>query len=444
MNEREILRPEGRTSRLKRNFSSGLILNLSAMALSYVQVPISISYLGKEGYGVWVLLTSIIHWLVFFDGGLGNGLKNKLSNSIASNDWKRSREYVSTTFFSLLSLAVIVFILWILTIQILGSRWLESLTGYEGGDLSFVITIIAIYTLTGFVLNVFNQVYYSYQRTYIVNLLRVTSQGLLLFGILLAPLLKTSSLIVYANVYGASLVIPSVVVFVLFSLKNRIVIPRLKYFRKHLVKDLLTLGMKFFLLQVSSLIMFTSDKIVIGIIMGSEAVADYQLVHKLFDAILTLHSSVLLAPLWPAYTEAYKRNDSVWIKNTLKKSVVILVPVLCFIILLVFSFPFVTSLWLGNSLMVSESLVLLMGFYAFTRAWTGTFINFINGTGLVNLQVILSLIIAIINVPLSFALGYLMGLPGVILATLLSLLLLAVPLPVQTSRIIREMSAAKE
>ncbi|PNE17898.1 hypothetical protein V511_14845 [Mesotoga sp. Brook.08.YT.4.2.5.1] len=440
MNEKEILRPEGRTSRLKRNFSLGLILNLSAMVLSYVQVPISISYLGKEGYGIWVLLTSVIHWLIFFDGGLGNGLKNRLSNSIASNDWKRSREYVSTTFFSLLSLALVVFTLWILTILILGSGWLGTLTGYRGGDLSFVSTIIAVYTLAGFVLNVFNQVYYSYQRTYIVNLVRVISQGLLLLGILLAPLLKTSGLMIYANVYGASLVIPSLLVFLLFSVKNRIVIPRLKYFRKHLVKDLLTLGMKFFLLQVSSMIMFTSDKLVIGIIMGADAVADYQLVHKLFDAILILHSSVLLAPLWPAYAEAYKRNDSVWIKNTLKKSVVILVPILGFIILLVFSFPFITTLWLGSPLLVSESLVLLMGLYAFTRAWTGTFINFINGTGLVNLQVILSLVIAIINVPLSFVLGYLMGLPGVIFATLLSLFLLAVPLPVQTGKIIREMS----
>ena len=81
-----------------------------SMIMSLVLVPLTLSYLTQYEYGVWLTLTSILVWLDFFDIGLTNGLRNKLAESIAKEDWDRGRAYVSTTFF-ILSLIVFLIII---------------------------------------------------------------------------------------------------------------------------------------------------------------------------------------------------------------------------------------------------------------------------------------------------------------------------------------------
>ena len=61
-------------------------------------VPIVLAYIHKEQYGIWLTLSSIIGWFSFFDIGLGHGLRNKLSESLAENDLVKAKTYVSTTY----------------------------------------------------------------------------------------------------------------------------------------------------------------------------------------------------------------------------------------------------------------------------------------------------------------------------------------------------------
>jgi len=205
MNSDVILDPKNRSKRLIRNSSWGFILNLVAMFLGYLQVPIALNYLGKENYGIWVLLVSVMQWLVFFFFCLGNGLKNKLSESLAKNDRKRSQEYISTTFYSLLALVALILATWLGLLFVFGIGWLKALIRYEGDDFFIVLIITTFYTLMGFLFNVFNQVYHAFQKTYIVNLIRVGFQMLFIVGTLAASLIRPASLLIYSNVYGISL-----------------------------------------------------------------------------------------------------------------------------------------------------------------------------------------------------------------------------------------------
>jgi len=61
-------------------------------------VPVAINYLGKVEYGIWLTLASILSWLINLDFGIGNGLRNKLAESLALNDLKLARIYVSTSY----------------------------------------------------------------------------------------------------------------------------------------------------------------------------------------------------------------------------------------------------------------------------------------------------------------------------------------------------------
>lgn len=95
-------------------FKGGTIL------ISLILVPMTLSYLNPYEYGIWLTLSSTLAWIYTFDIGLGNGLRNKLTEALALNDLKLARIYVSTSFFSLLILvtAIYLFIVYISTILV--------------------------------------------------------------------------------------------------------------------------------------------------------------------------------------------------------------------------------------------------------------------------------------------------------------------------------------
>src|SRR5262245_28804981 len=75
----------------------------SVCKLAYV--PLAISYLGNERYGVWTTITAIIGMLAFSDLGMGNGMISALADAEGREDKSRSRRVVSSATFILLVIA---------------------------------------------------------------------------------------------------------------------------------------------------------------------------------------------------------------------------------------------------------------------------------------------------------------------------------------------------
>ena len=50
---------------------------------------ITIDYLGKNLYGVWVTVASIISWMGMGDLGVGNGLRNEVAKCIATDNQEK-------------------------------------------------------------------------------------------------------------------------------------------------------------------------------------------------------------------------------------------------------------------------------------------------------------------------------------------------------------------
>lgn len=72
-------------SNLGRSMSRAMVYKGVSMVLSLVYVPIVLNYLGDYKYGVWASILSILSWISYFDLGIGNGLRNRLSEAIASD-----------------------------------------------------------------------------------------------------------------------------------------------------------------------------------------------------------------------------------------------------------------------------------------------------------------------------------------------------------------------
>ena len=94
-----IFSGDKRTATIKKNVLGSFLIRMCSIAVSLLLVPLTLGYVSSELYGVWLTISSIVIWLGFFDVGFSLGLKNKLAEAIALNNWERGKHLVSTTYF---------------------------------------------------------------------------------------------------------------------------------------------------------------------------------------------------------------------------------------------------------------------------------------------------------------------------------------------------------
>src|SRR5437879_2914986 len=62
--------------------------------VGFISVPLAIGYLGRERYGVWITISSLLMFLGFIDFGLAGSLINGLSSAYGRDDRHEAQRYV--------------------------------------------------------------------------------------------------------------------------------------------------------------------------------------------------------------------------------------------------------------------------------------------------------------------------------------------------------------
>lgn len=410
-----------------------------AIGLSYLLVPLMIDYLGVEKYGIWITLFSILSWITFFDIGLGNGLRNKLAEALAINDRRLAKIYVSTAYVVIGIIAFVFFVLLLFILPFIDWTRIFNTSLVSNTEFSILILIVSFLFLLNFVLSLCNQLFYAYQKASLVALGQVLLNFLAVGSVYILIKYTSSNLIYLGSCYGLSMVLSNVLLTSYFFRKYPTVIPSKKYIDISKVKELASLGIKFFIIQMAVLVIFTTDNIIITQVLGPKEVTPYSVVRKLFS-IITMGHSILLTPLWSAYTEAYAKGDILWIKGVLKKLNLLMIPITIIVLIFIIFARDIINIWVGSYIHFSFMLVILMGVYTIISVWNNVYAYFVNGIGAIKPQLYSAIIGGVINIPLSiyFAKFLKMGISGVILGTIISLSLFAFIGPIQTYYILNK------
>ena len=100
-----------RTHNYINQLKGSFIFKGLAILASFFAIPLMIRYLGQEQFGIWSTLLSIMSWIVFFDLGIGNGLQNKLTESLAKNDLTEAVCYISSGYSLIGLISLFLFII---------------------------------------------------------------------------------------------------------------------------------------------------------------------------------------------------------------------------------------------------------------------------------------------------------------------------------------------
>lgn len=402
MNLKGIMGGDRRSSLIKKNIAVSLLVKGWSCIVQFLLVPLSLQCLTKYEYGIWLTINSILVGIDAIDVGLGNGLRNRLAEAMATGNREMARRQVSTTFIMLILVMVPLVLLLSVILMFVDCNKLMNVDPCMVHDMRGVlIASIAIMGAT-FVFKFIGNMYMGLQLPAINNILVVLGQTVSLVILYVISLFGKSSLMTVAIAFTvAPLAVYLLAYPISFCGRYKFLAPSLKSFDKESLRILFSLGVKFFVIQISGLMLFMSSNVIISHVLTPAEVTPYQIAYRYFS-ILSMLFAIIASPLWSATTDAYTIGDWKWINRMMHKMNYLLV--FCFFVsvaMLAFASTFY-HIWVGNKVTVQFFLSALMAIYAFGLVVSNCYSNILFGIGKIRLMMRMAVIEVIAFIPIQF------------------------------------------
>lgn len=405
-----------RNKMLTTNILYSSILKIISLSTSLLIVPITINYLNKEVYGIWMTITSILFWINTFDIGLGNGMRNYLTEAISQKNYSLGKRYISTTL-SLLTLIALVIggvvLVPLLTIDFNKFFNTEAISNF---DLRNTMIVAISFTLCNFVLKNIGFIYVAMQKYAINDFLSVLGNVISLGIIFLLTKFTTGHLIYVVLAYTATQCIIFCLAAIPLFRNHPELRPAFKFFDKSLSQKIVGKGLGFFVIQISScLVIFGAANMFITQFCGPAAVTTYNIAYKFFN-LLVIAYTIILSPMWNAYTDAYVKGDMKWIEQTFNRALKLWGLSVVGGLVMLAGCQIFYHLWVGEKVIVpfivSLSTLIYVSFFNLNNCVT----YLINGLNKIRVQIITSLVFTALYIGIALFLGKELGIEGVVLS----------------------------
>lgn len=416
-----LISPENSRNRMLRNniLLSGVIKAVGLFT-SLLVVPATLDYLDKEQYGIWMTISSILIWFSFFDVGLGNGMRNYLAQSISTGDYRKGRIYLSTTLAMLTCIALLLIVVSTVCTFSLDLNKVFNTSAVGSQQLTAALLIATVFTLIQFVVKNVGLVYVAMQRYAINDLLIVSGNVVALIIVYIITKITETNLLYIVLTFTATPVIIFLLAAIPLFTKHPQLRPSLSSIDPAFARQILGKGLGFFFIQITSvLVIFGGANIFIAQALGQEAVTTYNIAYKFFNLLIIAYT-IVIAPMWNAYTDASVKGDFVWIGATLNRTLTVwCLTLLAGIAMLALSGLFY-RLWVGQSVQVPFTVSCCVFIYASLFNLNSGVTALINGVNKIHVQIITSVVFTVLYIVAVILWGMRHGIEGIVICMAVS------------------------
>lgn len=408
---------DARSILAKKNIVALFFNKMLAAFISLQLIPVTIDYVNPSQYGIWLTLSSVVAWMAYFDMGLTHGFRNNFAIAKAQGNMELAKQYVSTSY-AILTIVFSILAVFFLVIN-MNVSWgsLLNINSNLDSTLIKVFSVLVVFFSLQMIFQVFSTMLLADQKP-AYSAIIITSGQLLALIIVYILTKKTEGNLVYlafALSGSPCLMLISISVFG-FMFKYRIYKPDIRCINWKLSKNILTLGGRFFVIQLSMLLVFQFSNIILARCVGPDAVTVYNIAYRYFSVIYVFMGIIFL-PFWSAFTDAYTNGEYDWMRKTYNKlSKIWTISLLVFIVMLLLS-PLVYKYWLSSSIAIDFKLSVVMGINMLIFSRANLYMYCINGTGKVLVQLIVYLVFAVVSIPLMIYFCEKWGCYGIIIVT---------------------------
>jgi O-antigen/teichoic acid export membrane protein len=402
-------------------------LNILVQALS---ISLTVRYLGKERFGVWATISTIITWLSVANFGIGHGLTTRVSAFQAESDREAAYRSIFSAWAIVLFLALAALPVCLLAASLLPWPSILGVTGpLAAKEATPTVFVCVLLVLAALPLNTFGSVLLGYQRSDIVNATAVVSSTAGLALLFVATRLGWGM-----PALAATLMLPALAAAaVQAALASRLGFVRFarRYFSAHEARSMLRLGSKFLLLQLFGIMIFETGALIIAGKFGAAEVTPYGVTNRVAMIVMIVMTimAIVMTPLWPAYGDAFARGDTAWARRVFFKSVRVVVGIwVVAAVALAVAGKYLIRWWAGPDAVPSDGLLWAMLLYTLAYGCGLVVAQPLNGSGHLNTQVLAAVVTAALNIPLAIFLAGRLGVWGVVMSQAGLMIVLAIPI----------------
>lgn len=269
--------------------------------------PVMLRILGQAEHGLYSLANSVVGYLSLLGFGFGSTIIRYISKYRAERDENAIRRIYG--FFLVLygTLGVLVLVGGGALAWIAPMIFAEKLSVAELLKIRILIPVLALHTALTFPLSVFNALILSYERYFYRRVMDILAT-------IIGPCFNLIALFLgYASVGMAT---AALVVQILFALPNIYyctktlgITPVFEALPRPLIRELIGFSGYVFLASIVDTLFWATDKVIIGMLIGSAAVSVYQ-VGGTFNTMAMQFSSSISGVLAPKVTGMVVREAS--------------------------------------------------------------------------------------------------------------------------------------
>lgn len=411
-----------------RGMGTALASRVLGAGLSLVAVPLAIHHLGTEKNGVWVVLGTALGAFNAADLGFGFSAMNKVTWAMARGEVEEARKVVSSGLVAMGAIALTLALPLLLMLPFFDvASMLGASPELHGEALSAVLAGLALVVINlplGFVAKLFN----ACQQTAESNLWGIAANITGFLGLLLGFAFGSHLgwLVIFS--FGGQTLVWTLAAVWFFRSARPALLPSFRLASMAEVKTLARLGWQFQFLQITSIISFSIDALVVAHYAGASAVTPLNNGQKIFNVVSMIVGCVMPS-LWVAFGDAHARRDFAWMRRVVWKTSWTLTAIAAAmgIPFVLFGRPLIQA-WVGRPDAVPSSWLLVwLCAFAIVNAPISCWATTLNSMSLLRPQLWYGLSIAVLNLGLSLWWVHPYGATGVMAATVVSMVVINFP-----------------
>ncbi len=427
------------------NFSKQQLLSVTYKGLNVLctllVVRFAIQFAGEETYGIWLALLSFITWFSALESGITNAIRNKITTYFADKKFVQLRQIIGQGYLTLSYTYLSALVLMLVGVLFFDLDQLLVPADYDSNQLKIASSIAITFYFIYFALSFLNAILLSTHQPAVTYLITLIQNLITLSGILFLEYSDTEPTLLIVCVWLS--ITPLLTALssslVLYRTKLNHLVPVFEKGKSFIVdKKNRTLLYSFLSIQVCTLIIYSTDNLIIVNYLSGEEVTKFNIAFRYFNLITVLFNLILL-PYWASFAEAFHQKDNKYIKNSIRKLVKFWSLLMLLSIVMVIASHQLYQLWLGYEIEIPLSLSVFTALSIALSTWYTIFSYFLNSINEVSKQRNWLILSAAINLVLSIVLIQLMGTTGVIIATCIALLPLSIALPIQYKKLIAQL-----
>lgn len=373
-----------------------------------------LKYFGNEQYGTLAYVLSIVTFSQILNISLNMTLTKYIAEFYALHDYVSMKYLINNSY--VISLIANLFVSIILVGCSLSSPDFMHIQANMWPQFVSIIQALAVFTLINGLAQVPRGILLGLQHYSLSNITTIPSIIAPAICILIIQFIDLS-LLSYIFILQISIFISGILTYIC----ARKVLPAIRHglsVNKQALSKILSFNIYHVLNQLSDILFYTTDKIILQQVSGAVAVANYSVIERPNQLVLSF-TSLPLSAIVPACSKAYAENNTDLINMILVKGtrfyLFMTLPFLCTLTFLMQRF---LAVWMGDTFIFLAFYAQLFMSTMIAAAPFRIFSHLLVGKGRISEIVNIKIIYAFINVALSYVLARKLGILGVIIPTL--------------------------